>query len=391
MKLHYILSISLLYTNCGENPTERQKMALSVADRTITSEETNSSELTTDTTLASEGVSTQIDEGISSMLEDMNMSAATNFGLAQETNAAISLDSEKNAESEEITDSKPVLSFSRACQEQEGKAMVDIKREISFTRSIDRPRFSINFSNSHYESISREWSQEGSSISCNRNKKYAVLPFEDANGLSLKVNFERKKELSQTKTNKKTSVSTSKAHFLHAMGERTIVWDSVESSSTQIIINKIVTSSVTREIEVKNKSGQTKKISLSIATDPEKPLKIEVSRAKDDFFANYRLIKSGSLISTLNDGGKTIVAFSDVMYEKKCLPSSGTISGKIFSADDLDNAKISFTIAVTDGEGTIKFYDANGTLSEEKSYDPADCDIEVGPEKMEKESIAASE
>jgi hypothetical protein len=311
---------------------------------------------------SSQVITAQVDDAISAAGEDQESESAAGLMLAN-------------------ADTKKIHKRFRVCNVVDGKAVVELKRSIDRSFTNEGPVRSATTSFTLLDERTRTWAMTDGSVACSDNKKHAVIPWANIQGMTTGVVFNSAKSRESTLTNKKNGTEVSTSHSVKAEGERTISWSNVASESS-VIVQKSIVSNVTRELTVVKKDGTSKTLSSNVVISSESPLIIAVERDKTSLEVVSRTINSGKIIATGKDGGRIETKFDSVKYtkENKCMASAGKISGAIY-AKDATEATLTFDITF-DGESKTIVY-SNG---KEAEYSPDGCVFDEPEEVTESES-----
>jgi hypothetical protein len=361
----YILTIIATATllACGADKEERTETPGNDNQDSIES-------VVTDEETSSQAITTQVDDAISAAGEDQESETAAALMLAD-------------------TDTKKIHTRFRACSEVDGKAVVEIKRNIDRSFTAERPARSAATSFKLLDERTRTWAMADGTVSCSDNKKQAVIPWTNIQGITTEVVFNISKSRESSLTNKKKGTTISSSHSVKAEGERTIAWSNIASDSS-VIVQKSIVSSASRELTVVKKDGTEKVLSSNVVISSENPLIIAVERDKTSLEVVSRTISGGKVVATGKDGGRIETMFDGVKYtkENKCMASEGKITGAIY-AKDTTEAKLTFEIKF-DGESKTIVY-SNG---KEAEYSPDGCIFDEPEEVTEtdsKDDVVAAE
>lgn len=355
--------MTALITGCGSSEsTEKEKIPSDKADGD-NAPAASSSDMVDDTEISGQLVSAQVDEAIAGTVEEQDSEAG--LSLAE-------VDAEGSAKRH------------RVCTVDGATAVVDIQRNASRHLSFDLPMRSGTTDFSSYEEKKRVWSREGGEIGCHAGGKFAAVPFADMQGVALSVTFKHERSRASSFENKKSGKSWSRSFKHAAEGSRQVKWTSVTNEGGKLLLQKEISSTATRKLEVTNKDGEQRSLEGTIATGENAPLVILVERAADTLAATSRTIKSGTLIGTGKDGGRVETTFDNVVYDrtKGCVASSGKISGAVYAKDATEPSK---TFEITfDGETKTITY----STGESFEYAPEGCDLD-DPETVVEADAAA--
>ena len=341
--------------SCGADKDERAETPGSDNDGTVDS-------VVTDDETSSQVITAQIDDAITAAGEDQESEAAAGLMLAD-------------------TDSKKVHTRFRACSVVDGKAVVQIKRSIDRSFTTEGPVRSAATSFKLLDERTRTWAMAEGTVACSDNKKHAIVPWANIQGMTTGVVFSSSKSRESSMTNKKKGTTASSSHSVKAEGERTISWSN-NASDTSVIVQKSIVSNVSRELTIVKKDGQEKVLSSTVVIGAENPLIIAVERDKTSLEVISRTITGGKIVATGKDGGRIETMFDGVKYtkENKCMATAGKISGAVYAKDAVE-ASLTFEITF-DGESKTIVY-SNG---KEAEYSPDGCIFDEPEEVTEKES-----
>lgn len=321
------------------------------------------------------------DNSASSSGEDLGADSSVSQQVLQ-SNVQESLESlsEENSSASLNLDANPELELasgvSRSCVVESQSAKVTISSDISKDVTISGRLRTIKRSLSGKGEQVRVWSRSGGSVDCAASGKYAGIDWKNVDGLSLKVSFSRSRAASDSITNIKKGTTVSRSSAYDASGTRAIAWSQGSAdTSSSVVRNKVVTSSVVRSFSATKTSGE--KIDLKLTTEilAANPFKVTVTRASSDLSLQSKLINSGTMIATSKDGARVESSFVALLINYKdgsCTPESGSIVSKFF-AKDATVASKTLQTSFENGVGTVT--DENGQDSgsiEQNGCDPED-------------------
>jgi hypothetical protein len=129
-------------------------------------------------------------------------------------------------------------------------------------------------------------------------------------------------------------------------------------------------------MEITNRTAQSEATLMRtrIETAADAPLLVEESYSSDSKLKSLKIV-SGSVSSQKQDDGLLVVMrYQDITLnaEGTCRPTSGTILGEVYSANEPGRVKETFSIAFTDRQNLIVYADGTGSKLE---FEP--CRIET--------------
>ncbi len=341
-----LVALTASLSGCGADKEDRAE--------TPGNENTDTTEsVVSDEETSSQVITAQVDEGISAAGEDQESESAAALMLT-------------------AADGKNVHTRFRECNELEGKAVVNIKRSIERSFTIDRPAIAAETSFKLLDERTRTWALANGEAKCSENKKFAVVPWASLEGMTTAVVFSNEKSRESTLTNKKKNTTLTASHSIKSDGERTITWSNI-ASETSVLVQKSIVSKVSRELTIKKKDGKEKVMTSDVVISAENPLITIVEREKTSLDVVSRTIKSGKVIATGKDGGRVETTFDAVKYtnENKCMASSGKITGAIYAKDATEPSltyEITFsgdTKSIVYSDGKEVEYSADGCVFDE--------------------------
>ena len=359
----YIAASLVILAACGtENPSNEVPSA---GTDSVTAQD-----IATDSELASEDISSQVDDSITAIMADGGMEAAS-YGLAgpAETKA-------KRAEKEISGERKE----SRDCKmdEASGSTTVSIEREMSRERTFTLRNVSFKMTQSASDVVTRVWTKAGALVPCNEAKTHIKLPESDREGLKLAATFSR--DASSATTFTKKDVTTTRSRSKTAKGTHNVSWLSVKEEADKVIINKEVSFSLDKTIKVVDKEGKERTAEAAVKTKDGAPLTVEILRNKASGEVEEREVISGTVVATKKDGSRVELSYDKVVYtaEGHCQASSGKILGAVF-AKDATEPTTTFIIDFAAEEQDVTMKD--GTKA---AFDVEGCDLD----QPAKESIS---
>lgn len=278
------------------------------------------------------------------------------------------------------------LTYSRTCTQASATDPVTVAVTLSGSResTISKTRVSIASSIEHSGSLSRVWTPpSGQTIACNPNAKRVYLDWTNdsiVNGLSVAVSFDRSRTASRTTTftRKGTQVETSDS--FSAKGSRTATWATGGTSGGSVTRTKTVTSDVTRTRSFANAAGQSASIEMNVKTKSGAPLVIDVKRASSGLALQQKTIKSGTVVVTRTGKDRVETDFSNLVFDysnsERCMPTSGSVSGRYYASADATEASATYTIEFgADNESGVSFT-KDGVSAEFEAFSPWNCDLD---------------
>lgn len=317
--------------------------------------------LTADEEAAGQVVGDQIDEAVSRAAEDNDQDQSEGLGLADA------------AKSGKVT-------LFRACTEEGDTASVLITRSAEREKSFDGPQRSASMTFSAYLEKTRTWMKAEGKVACADNGRHAELAFLDMEGVELTATYKHDRARSQSFTNKKKNVTVERSFKFHAEGTRNVKWLAVTEAEGELSIEKEVSGAGSRQLEFKNKAGETKTLEQSLESAADAPFKVTVIRDAATGEATSRTIVSGTLVAVGKQGAKIETTFAGVKFVKGdgCRAVAGTIAGKIFETKDAAEPKVTFTVSYeADGTRTVVFSDGREFQDAGNGCDLDDVDATV--------------
>ncbi|MEI8025124.1 MAG: hypothetical protein WCI18_02135 [Pseudomonadota bacterium] len=324
-------TVALLVAACGGANEKARKTETISASEALTSSEVQGNVLT-DTA-----------EEITDQLANLNGSAAS-FGLS----GSKSIDSKTNS--------------TRTCVEGADKT-VTISLDKSFDGSAGGSR--VSKSMSFKDSQTRIWSHPTIALKCAENHLDFSLVAGKELGLKKDVKYSRTKSSTATGPKKTRSKSVVKE------GTRTVEYlaniGSPDANGYSLHSLKINSSS-SKTIKTDVKGVESALTITSKTTD------LLVDEQKNDSDFSSKLIKSGTLESSLDNGVEFKLEYSQVKFvnseeEDSCRPVSGSIVGTIKNADTTK------TFTVTFAEAADPEIKVEGVVSSEIEMDFSGCDF----------------
>lgn len=313
-----------------------------------------------DAEVVGQSVGAQLEEGVSMAMEENDSGDA--FGLAE-------------LELADVAKTR-TLTRSRLCVEEGATAIVNIKAHRLFEREVSGPVRTAALKREGYREVVRTWSKDGGSIKCAENKKHALLlKGEDFTGLSLKAKGKRYREESGSFEHKAKDFSLSRSRKANVSFERNVKWDAVTKSGDSYTINKTVSSSGTRSLEVVingTKKGKTRNLTKSFTSAFKADgLKVVTVRNAAGKFLSRTVNGVLEAENTHADGKVVLVKTTliDAKYEGKKL-----VSGSV---------EATFTLK---GE-TVPFKTAKGTIGTTAGSDDSTVAMEVKDEAGNAEDV----
>ena len=315
--------------------------AISGEDTEITSTD----EVTQDTTLAT--------EDISSSANELTFSVA-NF---ESSGTSLALEDPNYDKVVERNCTEPTADTA-----SEG-TKVDISRTVerSFERTLGNGTTKA-IELSHSAIINRTWKKgsEGAYVvvPCNTAKTHIGLkPSEFTTDLALSVSFDRKFSHTHQAT-QADGTTYAKNRSSHSTGTRTIQWSDINVTDSVVTLTKTVSFEISKTFTRLNKKQESKTIQTTLTTG-EEPLTVVVTRSATDHSWISRQV-SGSTTATNQDGGVLSLTYDKATWESsgECEPVSGTITGELKTAAG-EEAKRTFTIDLAASTKTITYEDGS--------------------------------
>lgn len=304
-----------------------------------------------------EEVGAQVDDAVAALAEDTEQDAG-GMSLAE---LALELEAKRW----------------RDCQEEDGKAVVAMRRGVELSREFDlkNRRGATSFRNVFEKT--RTWSKADASLACAENGKHVALTLEEMQGVTLDVSFKHERSRSLRVENKKTGKVQDRSMTKLVSGTRRAQWGQVATADGFVTLEKTVSLDAERKLTAQGKDGKSKEVVRTVKTDAAAPLAITVKRSATSGEIAERRIKSGKLVATGKDGGRLETVFTDVVYlrEAGCVAASGKIEGSIYAPGATE---ITLGFVVDLGEGKITYTDGR-----EVDYASEGCDLDEPAELAE--------
>ena len=219
--------------------------------------------------------------------------------------------------------------FTKTCVAgSDGSAVVTVSSTLSDSSTLDKTKFSVLRVRSGSGEQKRTWLKAGITIPCKSDGKEAQISWADPTGLKLTIDVNRERSDKLTLTNKVTGKVKEQSRSFLATGSRSIEWLSASNTSTLLTRTKSVTSNVERKLTFTKSTGEETNLLLTVKTAANAPLNVTVERdAVSPYALKSKLINSGSIETTLPDGGKTVTTFSSLKFEVSSDGVCSTASG----------------------------------------------------------------
>lgn len=312
----------------------------------------------------------------SSSLSDLAVEGEVAGALASEALASAA-SGEANSTSLSLThdDDHDTGEFTRKCEIQsDGSALVTVTSSLNRSFSKEKGKRSVSVTLSGKGKQSRVWSLTGKTLEC----KSDHFHFENAlkAGLKLQLETERSREFKRVVTTAKGAEKTlSKSFSLKA--KRTVEWVAINDTADALVRQKKISSvEAARSIKVEGaKSGDIDTtIKVKVGTEG---LIVTVKRDPGTRELTSKLIESGEVIATLDDGGEVKTSFKNLLFsvsEGKCALESGSFSSISKPKDSEARAAITCNAdAELTDDGKLQCTDASGEVVE---VEPPLCDPE---------------
>lgn len=309
--------------------------------------------------------------GSSALLQDADIAGPSIAALIDDATASAAEDQDPEGLSLRGDADGEAHSY-RSCNDDGTTAVVDIRRSATRQVTFEGPVRTSETSFAAYHEKQRTWSRQDGEINCDASRRFAALPVRDMQGVSVDIVFKHERSRSSSVTHKKRGTAVSRSHVYEVEGTRRIAWTAVESSDTTVTLTKEITSQATHKLDTTHKDGDKKHLEGSLATSPQGPLVVVVKRDASTLAAQGRIVKSGTLVATGQDGGRLETSFADVEYDtdRGCLPIAGKITGAIFEKDAADPA-LTYEVSFDGDAQSIVF--SNG---DEYDYAPEGCELD---------------
>ena len=249
-------------------------------------------------------------------------------------------------------------------------------------------------------SETRDWvAPSGKTVSCNNAGAAVRVDWSDTsvvNGLTMTATVDRSHEISTVFTVTKTSATYTLVNNNATKGKRVVTWATptvaAASGTTTITMNKSITldhtTTVTRTPAI---GSATVTKTTGVKTDDGAPLSVSVVRSGSTVAGSTIqsvTVNSGTVVATdQTDNSVTKSTFGSLKYDltssntAKCIPVSGTISGKVYAnAAAVTAGTTSKTYVITFGSsdasiasGVTIAYDDGAAV--EYQYSNDGCDL----------------
>jgi hypothetical protein len=367
----YCLALTSIFAACGQkNGLDRKDDKGQTQENSPDDpEDPTAADLAADAETSGEIVTAQVDEAISIATDSAENSPNLSLALAADNTPVDDGDNEASDPSISLTRTRKCVT-----SETDGTATVTISTAFSGDLNGESGRWTWTHNWKRYITETRIWSKSGERIGCTADERFAAVPVKDMTGVNLKVSLEGSHSSQSTRSNATRGISQNRSLSNSVIGTREFNIDSVDrDASENYLINKTVITKVDRIFKSKRFNGDTKNFAISVATKDDAPLKVTVEREGQKLGWLSRTIKSGTIITSLKNGGSVEASFKDVRYENRqaklvCDAVSGEISGVLRDAEG--NQTSTFTIDFGDDERTITFSDGKST-----DYEGGDCEL----------------
>ena len=281
-----------------------------------------------------------------------------------------------------------------------GNVEVKWSRSGTGSKTITKGKWEITHAITASGSEIRDWvAPTGTNLTCNQANTGVRVTWSDlsvVNGLKMTATVDRTHAISVTKK-RSTGATVSATHDSATKGTRTVTWGTPtvtpSATSSTISLQKSIVLDLTAISTVSTESGTNVTSSGTIKTDGAAPLSVAIVRSGSSSSGSSsstttiqsKTIQSGTIIHTDTSGPVTSSSFSSVKYDltsansAKCVPVSGTITGKVYSsAADVTSGSASKTFVINFNDSSVDSgisisYD--GAAAQDYQYSMEGCDL----------------
>jgi hypothetical protein len=272
----------------------------------------------------------------------------------------------------------------RICNDSNSStATVSVATSGSMSSSLTLNQATRELNSTFSGSETRLWTPANgqSEIACADSNKWVSLDWSNnavVAGLKLNIELNRMREASLVWT--RGSVSKSRTRNLSVAGNREINFVSSSSNNGNLVIEKNVATDVTRKRTVTKANGESSEFEINVKSAVNAPLNVLVTRnATSGYTALQKEIKSGTLQVT-RGASKLVLIFANVVYSlsstgRRCIPTSGTISGSYFADGNSSVVSSEFNIVFSTSADPVMTF-----TSSSESFDldlDTHCDLET--------------
>lgn len=285
--------------------------------------------------------------------------------------------------------SSPAFNISRSCAVDDGTGVTTVTASYTGTRSLsfDNGRIAMSCSMTQAGTLTRTWTPKtAGDISCNTAMTYAKVPWGDntkIDGLQMIQTFDRTRNFARTFSRNGQTIKSRTDNFT-AKGTRTLTWGTGTVADGLLTRVNTLTSDVIRNKTFTKGNGGEASITMTVKTMNDAPIQVEVVRTSiSPWDIQTKTVKSGTIQATRDGGGRAEVTFNDVVFDlrdtnvNKCLPTSGSITGKYFESADATTPSHTFTITFGASTSSGVSISRDGADAEDyDTYTPKGCDLE---------------
>jgi len=272
-----------------------------------------------------------------------------------------------------------------------GNVEVKWSRSGTGSKTITKGKWEITHAITASGSEIRDWvAPTGTNLTCNQANTGVRVNWSGSNGvdgLRMTATVDRIHAISVTKK-RSTGATVSATHDSATKGTRTVTWGTPTVTSSTISLQKSIVLDLTSVSTVSTESGTSVTSSGTIKTDGAGPLSVAIVRSGSSSITptiQSKTIQSGTIIHTDTSGPVTSTTFSSVKYDltsansAKCVPVSGTITGKVYSsAADMTSGSASKTFVINFNDSSVDSgisisYD--GAVAQDYQYSMEGCDL----------------
>ena len=335
----------------------------------------NSSEMLADTSVSSSVFNANYSDAIAALAEQSSGSGVSLTESPKDDDAkGAEKDKEKDKDSRDDRGK-----FNKICAISGNSAVITVSSAVNDNESKTRDKGARSETRTMTGSstMTRTWLRtDGTPVVCDASGRAAEIDWSNPDKLQLSVAFERTRSSSRIIVRDGAASQKSESKSESSKGVRTINWSANTSSATagNVVGNKSIVSSATRDVSIKNSSGLDRSLSMSIKTKSDAPLKVAVERDASKSIVS-KTISSGTLVATNATDSRIETVFKDLkisFMSSECKPLSGSVAVSFFSGTDSKPLK-TYTLTVS-GSDNYSFVDDKGVKVEDFGLDACDAE-----------------
>lgn len=320
--------------------------------------------------LTSEVVSAQLDEVLATISEQyesmdgstlqfrLNASDPSSFGTPMMQKRPDNMDMLKDGDIRNFP--KQPINHDFQCSDSSGQITVHRTVDHKAPETVNDGSFGRVFDMSFEDSMTATFSTPEGNISCDSGAKRAFVDIRKLASWDSDISYKK----SHKRTIRRPGTDSSEVvrnDVVLAQGQRKIHFARV--SSDPLTIEQTITKEGSRAIHWENPIAGQLDLNSNIKTLENAPLVILYTYPKGSRTPSQRLIQSGSLLSTQDDGSQVKMNFDNVMFDNdhQCLPISGTISGSLLKPDGHEIDQSQFVLDFSSDQPTLKR--TNGSIA----------------------------